>query len=69
MMYDDLICEFINEVCKELDNRNDDYDDCDWDCESCEFYDECSETDEKWKSGTICQGETIQKNKKKGRRS
>ena len=46
MMYDDLIDEFINEVCRELENRNDDYDDCDWDCESCEFYDECSETDD-----------------------
>lgn len=46
MMYDDLICEFINEVCKELDNRNNNYDDCDWDCESCEFCDECSETDD-----------------------
>ena len=45
-MYDDLICEFINEVCKELDNRNNNYDDCDWDCESCEFNDERSETDD-----------------------
>lgn len=50
MMYDDLFCEFINEVSKELEkkleHRNDDYDDCDWDCESCAFYDECSETDD-----------------------
>ena len=46
MMYDDLIDEFINEVCRELENRNDDYDDCDWDCERCEFYDECSEEDD-----------------------
>lgn len=49
-MYDDLICEFINEVSKEpekkLEHRNDDYDDCDWDCESCEFYDEHSEADD-----------------------
>lgn len=46
MMYDDLIDKFINEVCKELENRDNNYDDCDWDCESCEFYDECSEADD-----------------------
>lgn len=50
-MYDDLIEEFINEVCKELDNRNNNYDDCDWDCESCEFYDERSEADDDRVSG------------------
>ena len=46
MMYDDLIDKFINEVCKGLENRDNNYDDCDWDCESCEFYDECSEADD-----------------------
>lgn len=55
MMYDDLIYEFINEVSKELEkkleHRNDDYDDCDWDCESCEFYDERSEADDDRVSG------------------
>lgn len=51
MMYDDLIYKFLNEVCEELENHDNNYDDCDWDCESCGFYDECSEADDDRVSG------------------
>lgn len=50
-MYDDLIYKFLNEVCEELENHDNNYDDCDWDCESCEFYDERSEADDDRVSG------------------
>ena len=36
MMYDDFIYKFLNELgeeLEELENYNNDYDDCDWDCE------------------------------------